>query len=160
MHSSKLPKGATKEQAIQLLLHNHEFFLECDPHLVKFQPITPETAPVVPEEVKGLAEPKTYQVTDLVHTLPAGLWDSNVVSTYEMTNIADGVFVRIKSPMSVVMDTIWTIQGEGEELELVEDVAIRCSKLLVGTVKGLCESGWSKIHAKMLAKLESEVSKK
>ena len=101
-----------------------------------------------------MGETKCYQVTDLVHTLPAGLWDSNVTSTYEMTNITDGVFVRIKSPMSVTMDTTWQIQGDEGALELTEDVEMNCSKLLIGTVKGLCESGWSKIHAKMLARLE------
>ncbi len=82
-----------------------------------------------------------------------------MVSTYEMTNIADGVFVRIKSPMSVVMDTVWEIKGDDGALELVEDVAINCSKLLVSTVKGLCEGGWDKIHAKMLARLEPDVPK-
>ena len=100
-------------------------------------------------------------MTDLVHTLPAGLWDSNVVSTYEITNIANGLFVRILSPMSVAMDTIWTIKAGEEEgsLELVEDVSINCSRLLVGTVKGLCESGWAKIHAKMIERLEAELTK-
>ena len=163
LHSSKLPQGTTKEQAIKLLLHDHEFFLRCDPHLVKFESIEPEKdqTSTLPETLQKTDEMKCYKVTDLVHTLPAGLWDSNVVSTYEMTNIADGLFVRIKSPMSVVMDTIWTIRaGEAEgSVELVEDVSINCSKLLVGTVKGLCESGWSKIHAKMIERLDTEVTK-
>jgi len=158
-HSSDLPEKATKEQSIKVMLQDHEFFLQCDPHQVKFQEIKPESAPTLPEDVKATGETKCYQVTDLVHTLPAGLWDSNVVSTYEMTDVADGVFVRIKSPMSVVMDTMWTVQGEPGSLKLVEDVSINCSKLLVGTVKGLCEAGWGKIHAKMLEKLATEVAK-
>ena len=103
LHSSKLPQGTTKEQAIKLLLHDHDFFLRCDPHLVEFESITPgeDQAPTPPESVQGTAETRCYKVQDLVHTLPAGLWDSNVISTYEMTDIEDGVFVRIKSPMSV-----------------------------------------------------------
>ena len=60
-----------------------------------------------------------------------------------------------------IVDTIWTIKPGEEEgsLELVEDVTISCSRLLVGTVKGLCESGWSKIHAKMIERLDTELAK-
>ena len=163
LHSSTLPQGTTTEQAIRLLLHDHEFFLRCDPHLVKFESITPEAdkKPTLPDAIEGTGETRCYKVTDLVHTLPAGLWDSNVVSTYEMTNLSNGVFVRILSPMSVAMDTIWTIRDGPEDgsLELVEDVNINCSKLLIGTVKGLCESGWGKIHAKMIERLDAEVAK-
>ncbi len=100
-----------------------------------------------------------YRVTDVVHTLPAGLWDSRVVSTYEMSDMPAGLFMRVRSPLSIVMDTTWTVAavaGEGAadgQLELVEEIAIYCSRLLVGTVKGLCEGGWQQIHAKLLEKL-------
>jgi hypothetical protein len=98
-----------------------------------------------------------YRVTDLVQTLPAGLWDSKVVSTYEMADTPAGVFVRIRSPMSIVMDTSWTIvaiEGDADgTLELVEEIVIYCSRLLVGTVKGLCEGGWQQIHSNMMKRL-------
>ncbi len=182
-HTSKLSEGATREQAIKLLLHDHSFFLGCDPHLVKFEPLAPSSgstagstaAPALPESIKPLGETRMYRVTDSVQTLPAGLWDSIIDSTYEITDTADGIFVRIRSPLSVVMDTLWEIReaadsgdggdggdggGGGEagtgagRLELVEDVTINCSRFLSGTVKNLCESGWGKIHAKMLTRLE------
>ncbi|KAL2200074.1 hypothetical protein P885DRAFT_30020 [Corynascus similis CBS 632.67] len=116
------------------------------------------------------AVPKCYRVTDVVHAIPAGIWDTSVVSTYEFTEIRDGLFVRIRSPMSVVMDTVWRVrevEEKGEEegkdgarlLELVEEVTIRCSRLLVGIVKGQCENGWGGIHAKMIARLEGELKK-
>jgi hypothetical protein len=116
------------------------------------------------EEGKGEEVlPTCYRVTDIVHAIPAGIWDTNVVSTYEFTDIRDGLFVRIRSPLSVVMDTFWEVgevdgDGDGEKgLELVEDVTIQCSRLLIGIVRGQCENGWEKIHAKMIARLEGEL---
>lgn len=135
------------------MLQDHEFFLHCDPHMAKFQPVETDTHAPIPERIEALGETKSYQVTDVVHALPAGLWDSNVVSTYEFTNISNGVFVRIRSPMSVVMDTIWEIKGEEGQLELVEDVDINCSMLLVSIVRSQCENGWQKIHEKMIGRL-------
>jgi hypothetical protein len=153
VHSSKLPETTTTEQAIAML-RDHEFFLHCDPHMSKFQLVETDSPPPIPEKIKGLGETKSYQVTDVLHTLPAGLWDSNVVSTYEFTDISDGLFVRIRSPLSVVMETVWTIKGEDGQLELVEDVSINCSRLLVGVVRSQCESGWQKIHEKMIDRLK------
>jgi len=159
-HSSKLPKGTTKEQGIAML-SDHIFFLHCDPHLVKYEAVTPDTPPEIPEamqaQVRGGKATQVFKVTDLVHTIPAGLWDSNVVSTYEITDITDGLFVRIHSPLSIVMDTVWEIKADEDgELELVESMTINCSRLLMGVVKSQCENGWAQIHAKMLGRLEGK----
>jgi hypothetical protein len=144
------------------MLSDREFFLSCDPHLAKFEALSPATPPEVPEatraQARGDGKTDVFSVTDIVHAIPAGLWDTNVVSTYEFTNIAEGVFVRIKSPMSIVMDTVWEIKPDADgKLELVEDIAISCSRLLIGVVRSQCENGWAKIHAKMLGRLEEEV---
>ncbi|AEO53861.1 hypothetical protein MYCTH_2295741 [Thermothelomyces thermophilus ATCC 42464] len=117
------------------------------------------------EEGEEEPVPVCYRVTDIVHAVPAGIWDTRVVSTYEFTDTQDGLFVRIRSPLSIVMDTVWEVReaaaqaGEAAGLELVEDVTIQCSRLLVGIVKGQCENGWGKIHAKMIARLEGEIEK-
>ncbi|KAK1754842.1 hypothetical protein QBC47DRAFT_381962 [Echria macrotheca] len=158
VHSSKLPAGATKESGIAML-SDHEFFLHCDPHLSKFEALTPDAAPEIPENIRDKmrgdeSKRESYSVTDIVHTIPAGLWDSNVVSTYEFTDISDGVFVRIRSPLSIVMDTVWEIKEAEDGLELVEDITITCSRLLLPVVRSQCEGGWAKIHAKMLSRLE------
>ncbi|KAJ9142118.1 hypothetical protein NKR23_g7369 [Pleurostoma richardsiae] len=155
-HSSKLPAGSTHEAGIKML-QDHEFFLHCDPHMTEFKLVPLKDAAPLPDSVKPLDGRSTqaYQVTDMVHTLPAGLWDSNVISTYEFTDIEGGLFVRIRSPLSIVMDTIWQIkEGDDGGLELVEDVSINCTRLLVGVVKSQCENGWQKIHAKMMSRLE------
>jgi hypothetical protein len=162
LHTSPIPRTATKAQAVAIL-HNHEWFLESDPHMSKFEKLpaaTDSKETVVPEAVMAIKirDTESYSVTDVLHTLPAGLWDSNVVSTYEFTDLPNGVFVRIRSPMSVVMDTVWTIQNaEGDDAGLVlhEDVTMSSSKLLLGIVKSACETNWTKIHAKMLSKLDS-----
>jgi hypothetical protein len=153
LHTSPVPAGVTREAGLKML-HDHEHFIKCDPHMIKFEAVTPSEVPVLPEGITPLAGgggTKVFKVTDKVAALPAGLWDSDVVSTYEFTSIAEGVFVRIRSPLSVMMETVWTLKGEGERsLEMVEDVTISCSRLLVGVIKGSCESNWKSIHAKML----------
>lgn len=62
--------------------------------------------------------------------------------------------------MGIVMDTGWTIQAEGEGLALVEDITIRCSRLLMGVVRGTCEDGWGPIHEKMVGRLRREMQGK
>ncbi|KAK0655686.1 hypothetical protein B0T16DRAFT_451328 [Cercophora newfieldiana] len=152
-HVSQLPPGTTKAQALAML-SDREFFLTCAPSLSRFSAVqNPTPPPDVPEAIRAQArddlKTDTFSVTDIVHAMPAGLWDTNVVSTYEITDITDGVFVRIKSPMSISMDTMWEVkeseEGQGR-LELVEHIEIRCSRLLMGLVKGECEMGWAKIQ--------------
>ncbi|KAK7403378.1 hypothetical protein QQX98_010853 [Neonectria punicea] len=158
-HTTAIPAGIPASRAVEVLLHDHEFFLRCDPHLIKFEPVaTPsDPAPEIPDgrEVDPIAPVKVYSVTDRVHTLPAGLWDSDVVSTCEYFDLENGLFVRLRSPLSVVMETVWQIrQAEDGSYELVEDIVIKCSRFLIGVVKGACESGWEGVHGKMLEKLK------
>lgn len=95
----------------------------------------------LPDGIKGLGSTISYKVIDNIATLPKGLWGSTVESAYEFTDIGSGLFVRIKSPLNVVMDTTWEIREDGGGLELVEDSNIKCSKLLIGIVKSLNEGG-------------------
>ncbi|POR30876.1 Uncharacterized protein TPAR_08941 [Tolypocladium paradoxum] len=157
-HATSIPAGIAPERGVELL-QGHEFFIQCDPHMIKYEAIdTPsDPEPTLPDDrgVKAVAAPKCYQVTDKVHALPAGLWDSDVVSTYEFINIERGVFVRIRSPLNTTMETVWEIrESDDGGSELVEDVVIKCSRLLVGIVKNTCETGWKGIHGKMVGKLE------
>lgn len=115
---------------------------------------------------------KLYEVVDHV---PNPAWSSSVVSNEEFVDFKDGLWVRIRSPLSVVMETRWTIrerksagdngegegEGEGEEggLELVEDVTISCSKLLLGIVKGQVDNNWREIHRKIAARLVEDAKK-
>ncbi|TLD25132.1 hypothetical protein PspLS_05532 [Pyricularia sp. CBS 133598] len=172
-HKTKLPAEASRASSIAML-HDHAFFLECDPHLVKFNTLGADKVAALkktsklPKGIEAVSETKYYEVNDLVHNLPGGMWDSNVVSTYEMTNTAEGVFVRIRSSMSVVMDTYWAIRemaaGEVAEngdktpggLAILEEITISAPRLVVGVVKGLCEGGWKKIHDKMLTRFQPE----
>lgn len=144
------------------MLQDHSFFFECNPHTVSFSlldspPSTTPPDPPLPSSISPVNPTQSYTATDVVHTLPAGLWDSKVISTYEFTDLERGVLVRIRSPMGIVMDTVWTIQSEGDGLVLVEDITIRCSRLLIGVVKGTCEDGWGPIHEKMVGRLKREL---
>jgi hypothetical protein len=128
------------------VIQDAEFFIRCDPHMVKFEPSTPATAPVTPADITPTGAVKCYQVTDRVHFLPAGLWDSDAVSNYEFYPLANGVFVICRSPLSCLLESTWTIRENGDALELVEEVKITVSRMLVGTVKSQCDGNWGGIH--------------
>lgn len=158
-NSTSVPRGITREECVQLL-QGHEFFIQCDPHMIEYElmdtPSDPEPAPPLGRGVTAVAAAECYRVTDKVHALPAGLWDSDVVSTYEFINIERVVFVRIRSPMNTTLETVWEVEEtEDGRLALVEDVVIQCSRFLIGIVKGTCESGWQGIHEKMIGGLST-----
>nr|CEG05434.1 unnamed protein product [Fusarium clavum]CEG05935.1 unnamed protein product [Fusarium clavum] len=118
---------------------------------------TPEPAPSIPDtlELKPVAQPDCYSVTDRVHTLPAGLWDSDVASTYEFIDLEKGVFVRTRGPVGLVLETVWEIEETADGgLKIIENVTISCSRLMLGMIKSSCEAGWKGVHGKMLERLE------
>ena len=141
--------------------------------MINYELIPPESrppasaTPTIPEDRKlspPVAEPKCYKVTDKIAALPAGIWSSDVVSTYEFINVERGVFMRIRSPMNVVMETAWEVRerdgADGDVVtELVEDVVIKCSRFLISFMKSTCESGWKGIHEKLISKLAEEEQK-
>ncbi|ROW12207.1 hypothetical protein VMCG_00349 [Cytospora schulzeri] len=155
VHSSKLPNQVSQKQGITML-HDHEFFMQCNPHMEEFDVIGQVSDAALPDGIEAQSPTTSYKVIDKVATLPKGIWDSTVESTYEFTNTELGLFVRIKSPLNVVMDTVWEIRESDSGLELVEDSNIKCSRLLIGVVKSLNEGGWSHIHDKMLNRLRGE----
>ncbi|KAL7628765.1 hypothetical protein AAE478_000280 [Parahypoxylon ruwenzoriense] len=172
----------SKEAAVALL-HDHAFFLRCDPHFVSHRPIPPtepgsneeantaRRAYQVPANIEPLGSPavKLYEVVDHV---PNPVWSSSVVSKEEFVDFKDGLWVRIRSPLAVIMETRWTVRArrpseeeDGEEevkegnLELVEDVDISCSKLLLSLVKGQVENNWKGIHKKIIDRLVEDAKK-
>lgn len=139
---SKLPPGVTREQGVKML-HDKEFFINCAPHLAKYDATGEVADPVLPERAKAIGPTFSYSILDVVPNVPKAIWGSNVQSTYEFTDVENGLFCRIRSPLNVVMEALWEIRDaeDGEGLELVEDAELRCSKLLVGLVKSQCEAG-------------------
>ena len=102
-----------------------------------------------------------------MHALPAGLWDTTVRFAAEITDREDGVEWVVRAPLGLVQTSLWTVErdeapadgAEGERWTLVEDVTIRCSRLLVGTVRGKCEENWRGTHERWVAQLETEREK-
>ncbi|KKY35442.1 hypothetical protein UCDDA912_g04574 [Diaporthe ampelina] len=155
---SQLPDGVSREQGF-VMLQDNDFFLSCDPHLKKYEAKGDVTEPQLPGSVNAQGSTKSYEVTDELENIPKGIWGSTVVSTYEFTNIEYGVFSRVKSPLGVVINTRWDIkEGDDGKLDLVQAAEISCSKPLMSLVKGRCEAGWGKIHAKMLERLQNEAN--
>lgn len=141
---SKLPPGVTQAQGVAML-HDLDFFINCDPCLASYELLEKEVAnPSIPaDRVKALGPTSSWKILDVVENVPKGIWGSNVESTYEFTSVEKGLFSRIKSPLNISMETLWEVREaeDGEGLELVEEADITCSKLLVGIVKGQCETG-------------------
>ncbi|KOS18549.1 hypothetical protein ESCO_000924 [Escovopsis weberi] len=153
-HATKLPAGISSDRAIDVL-HNHNFFISCDPHLVKFESIArpPAADDALPDRCRDDAdgEPMFYAVTDRVQKLPAGLWDADVTSTYELVNLKRGLFVKLRSQMGVVMETVWDVREDGAGgAAITETVLIKASRLLIGIVKSMCENDWRVVHGKLL----------
>jgi hypothetical protein len=158
-HVSYLPAGTTLDNALQHL-HNHDLLIRLDPELAHY-----ETLPSLP----SAPNTKRYKVTDNMHTLPKGLWDTTVTFEAEITDTDEGIEWVIKAPLGLVQTTTWKVvktaslgseegvHGDVQgEWSLVEDVQIKASRLLVGTVKGKCEENWRGIHSRFAAHLKSE----
>ncbi|KAI2636015.1 hypothetical protein GGS21DRAFT_514185 [Xylaria nigripes] len=166
VNRTPIPSVVSKNDAVALL-HDHEFFLLCDPHRSSHktlpQPLEATTSvaaaqkhfalppTLVPARTPGPVV-KLYEVIDHV---PNPVWSSKVVSREEFVDHDEGVWVRIRSPLGVVMDTLWSVRAgdDGRGLELVEDVVINCSRLVMGIVKGQVEGNWGAIHGKIIDKL-------
>ncbi|KAF2824673.1 hypothetical protein CC86DRAFT_325809 [Ophiobolus disseminans] len=155
-HVTPLPPSTTFAQALEAL-HNHDLLIRLDPEFAHY-----ETLPLDP----SAPSTKRYKVTDHMHALPKGLWDSTVSFEAEMTNTEDGILWIVKAPLGLVQRTTWRClrtDGLGEEdkkgqaeWSLVEDVEIRANRLLVGTVRGKCEENWRGSHGRFCEFLVKE----
>jgi len=139
-------------------MRNHDLLIRLDPDLLSYEELPPPADAANPET-------KYYKVTDTIHTLPAHLWDTTVSFRAEITDIERGVEWVVRAPLGLVQRSFWTVEVAGEmdevdeeerekRLVLVEDVEIRCSRLLVGTAKGKCEENWKGVHKRWLEQLE------
>ncbi|KAI1106658.1 hypothetical protein F4804DRAFT_300100 [Jackrogersella minutella] len=162
-NTSTIPSGdkITKDAAVTLL-HDHDFFLSCDPHYVSHRALPGDADDAgrpasevyqLPAGLEAVGSPavRLYEVVDHV---PNPVWSSSVVSREKFVDLREGLWVRIRSPLAIVMETQWTIrEADDGALELVEDVEISCSKLLLGIVRGQVDANWKGIHAKIVARL-------
>ncbi|KAF2267135.1 hypothetical protein CC78DRAFT_530941 [Lojkania enalia] len=165
-HVTALPPGISFDSAITFL-QNHDLLIKLDPELAYY-----ETLP----SNESMPNTKRYKVTDHMHALPKGLWDTTVTFESHITNIEDGVEWIIKAPLGLVQRTFWRLVKR-EELEkrkekpterenheksewcLVEEVEIKASRLLVGTVKGKCEENWRGVHGRFVGHLKAVETK-
>ncbi|KAF1843170.1 uncharacterized protein K460DRAFT_368088 [Cucurbitaria berberidis CBS 394.84] len=163
-HVTLLPRGTEFQHALSHL-HNHDLLIRLDPELAHY-----ETLPADPANPNA----KRYKVTDHMHTLPKGLWDTTVAFEADITDTDDGILWAIKAPLGLVQRTTWRLlktetlaqedvggvaESERGEWSLVEDVEIKANRMLVGTVKGKCEENWRGVHARFVGHLKGEAVK-
>ena len=128
-------------------------FIRLDPEFASYQTIDGPAA-------AANARTKFYRVTDRMHTLPRGLWDTTVTFDEEITDVDVGMKAVVRAPLGLVQHSEWKIvavhdvkqeqRQDGCEWYLTEDVHIKASRLLVGTVKGKCEENWKGIHKRFV----------
>ncbi|KAK8126907.1 uncharacterized protein PG998_002666 [Apiospora kogelbergensis] len=159
-----LPPRLTKPAALAAL-HNHDQFLSADPHLTSYKRLSAPgevsgdyasyqvPASIVPIAAADGDQVKVYEVHDHV---PNPVWSSDVTSVEEFVDCADGVWVRVRSPLGIVLETTWNKNGTAEEeeeeatLELVQTCECRCNRLLASICKGQIEKGWREVHQKLI----------
>lgn len=86
--------------------------------------------------------------------------------TAEITDIENGVNWIVHAPLGLMQKTLFTVEDAGDKdseldekeregrLVLVEEVELKCSRLLIGTVKSKIEGNWSGIHKRWIEHLE------
>ena len=151
------------------LFRDHDFLIRLDPELAHYE----ECPPSVGEAVPGT---QYYKVTDHMHTLPKGLWDTTVSFHAEITTTENGVDWVIRAPMGLLQRSVWSVvpdeesgssaeekegetdgetegktkSGEASGLCLIEEIDITCSRLLMGTVRAKCEGNWKGVHGRFV----------
>lgn len=129
--------GLTKTSAIEKL-RDRPFFLECDPYLVSYdaKPEPAWDAYDVPKGLQPLSQRvEIYQVKDKYENPIMG---SDINSTYEFIDMADGFWVRVRSPMGTTMESTFTVREKGDgsgNLEVVQECDCKCNKALSSIVK-------------------------
>jgi hypothetical protein len=184
-HITHIPTSIPRSRVLTCL-HNHDLLIRLDPELAHYEPLpsnpsasdTPSTALNAP--ATSTSATKSYRVTDHMHTLPKGLWDTTVTFEADITDTEDGIEWIIRAPLGLVQRTTWRVvpraslkederrgedregildggkegaDGEGE-WSLVEDVEIKANRVIVGTVRGKCESNWRGVHGRFLGHLK------
>jgi hypothetical protein len=178
-HITHIPASIPRSRVLTCL-HNHDLLIRLDPELAHYETLpsepspskTSSTAPNAP--ATSTSATKHYRVTDNMHTLPKGLWDTTVTFDADITDTEDGIEWIIRAPLGLVQRTTWRVvlraslrederrsgdregildggkEGEEGEWSLVEDVEIKANRVIVGTVRGKCESNWRGVHGRFM----------
>ncbi|ORY66224.1 uncharacterized protein BCR38DRAFT_429626 [Pseudomassariella vexata] len=154
-----IPLPVSKATAIAIL-HDHDIFLNTDPHVVKYTSLAPAVAtdvakaraeykiPAAVDPIVGTPPVRVYEMLDHV---PNPVWSSEVVSREELVNYGEGLWTRVKSPMGVVMETFWFARERKDGgCELVQEVCVSCNRMLMGLVKSQVEENFQVIHDKLI----------
>jgi len=139
-HESEFSYEITLQSALTSL-HDHNLLIKMDPNLVSYTS-TP-SSPSSPNT-------KLYTVLDKMEHIPKALWSQEVHLNLEYTDLADGIHTTVKAPLGLLMDTFLKLEEREGKLVLIEDVEIRCSRLLMPFVKGDCEANWKGIHKRFM----------
>ncbi|KAK7923564.1 hypothetical protein PG985_007635 [Apiospora marii] len=165
-NKTPLPAGVTKPAAVAAL-QDHDKFLHADPHLTTYRRLaSPEETSSdyasykVPKSIVPLNNTvKVYEVHDHV---PNPVWSSDVTSLEEFVDCAEGVWVRVRSPLGIVLETTWFIcekkkpDEDGSTLELVQTLVCTCNRLLAPICKGQVDKGWRGVHEKLIQGMVGE----
>ncbi|TLS31510.1 hypothetical protein PpBr36_02725 [Pyricularia pennisetigena] len=134
-HRHAIPAGVDKTRAIEKL-HDHVYVIDCGPYVVSHtqQPSPSWGSYDKPKGAKFATE--KVDVYEVKNKYENPIMGSDIKSTYEFIDTADGIFIRVHSPMGVVMESFFTVQEKADgSLELVHELQGRCNKALAGIAK-------------------------
>lgn len=109
----------------------------------------------VPETITPLPNSKQVQVYEVHDHVPNPVWSSDVTSIEEFVDCAEGIWVRVRSPLGVVLETTWFIcekrdKDGRDNLELVQTLVCTCNQLLAALCKSQVDKGWHAVHEKLI----------
>ncbi|TDZ58496.1 hypothetical protein CTRI78_v005363 [Colletotrichum trifolii] len=151
-HTTPVPSAMSRDHVLNLL-HNAEHHVTCDPNMKSYVPFTPPKPHELPKDIDPIASTVCYAVTDSVPTpVLSKVWERESVSRFHFTNTQDGCYVYTMCPLSVTLDTRWTVlESANGGLELEEAVEVKCSRIWAGLVKEQLEKNWKDYHKVFLS---------
>ncbi|KAK7941430.1 uncharacterized protein PG986_013817 [Apiospora aurea] len=152
-NKTPLPAGVTKPAAIAALQDHAS-----PPSTTTPSSSSPDYASYqVPPSITATALRHQVQVYEVHDHVPNPVWSSDVTSLEEFVDCAEGIWVRVRSPLGIVLETTWFIcekkrgkKDERDGLELVQTLVCTCNRLLASLTKAQVEKGWQQVHEKLI----------
>ncbi|OGM48616.1 hypothetical protein ABOM_001972 [Aspergillus bombycis] len=127
--TSILPPSITSERVMEVL-HNHVTMVKLNPLVIDLQRCEPhEDAPETDRDLVW------YEITDKVSYLPFGLLSGQVKYKACFEDLPMGLQTHIYAPLGLCTKNTWTVEGQMDELQLKEDVLMKCNILVAPFVK-------------------------
>ncbi|KAE8140534.1 hypothetical protein BDV38DRAFT_280034 [Aspergillus pseudotamarii] len=147
--TSPLPSSITPERVIEIL-HNHVTMIRLNPLVIDLQRCEPHED--APETERDLI---WYEITDKVSYLPFGLLSGQVKYKAGFRDLSMGLQTHIYAPLGLRTKNRWTLEDHTDELQLKEDVGMKCNLLMAPFVKRTIKASHGPLVDRLIIEAES-----